>query len=127
MADKLYYIVSDYFATGEGRCISMMIFRPEFDDEDYEVKPAWTNDSAGQWVFIEGKLKPGITEKVVALRKFIEEYGDWYGQGAEIVTRDELLSRFGSCVPEFVKNITNPEAGPEPWFEWKQQLYYNYS
>lgn len=124
---ELYHLVSDYFATGEGRCISMMITHAEFEKEDYQVSPNWYIDEDSQWVYKEGVLKEGITETVVLTRKFVKEYGDWYGRGLEILTRNEYFERYDSCIPEFVKNITDPNKGTIPWFEWKQQIYFNFS
>lgn len=124
---ELYYLVSDYFATGEGRCISMMICRPEFEKEDYVSKPKWYVDQNNNWVFEEGVLKEGITEKVVLAREFVKEYDHWYGRGLEFLSRDEFFERFSSFVPEFVKSITDPNKGRIPYFKWKQQLYFNFS
>lgn len=124
---NLYYLVSDYFATGEGRCISMMITCVEYNDDDYQTKPKWYTDENGQWVYDEGILKEGMSEVVSLTKKFVKEYGDWYGRGLEILTRNEYLERYNSCIPEFVKNITDPNKGTIPWFEWKQQIYFNFS
>lgn len=127
MNNELRYLVSDYFATGEGRCISMMITRPQFEKEDYESNPNWYTDENGQWIYEEGTLKSGVSDTVVLTRAFVKEYGEWYGRGIEILSREEFLKRFSSCVPEFVKNITDENEQPAPWFEWKQQIYFNYS
>jgi hypothetical protein len=127
MSNDLIYAVCDYFATGEGRCISMLIIRPDFDDEDYESKPNWTVDIEGAWTYYEGVLKEGVTVEDVVKREFTKEFDSWYAIGMELLERDVFFERFDSCIPTVIKNLTDPAKGPIPAFHWKQQIYYNFS
>lgn len=125
--EYLHYLVSDYFATGEGRCISMMITPVEYTDDDYEINPTWTTDPDNGWTYNEGKLNEGITETVVLTRKFVKEFDSWYGRGLEILSREEFLKRYPNVIPEAVKDLTDPSKGRIPAFYWKQQVYFNFS
>lgn len=124
---NLYYLVSDYFATGEGTTVSMMICTPKYHIDDYITIPKWSINDQNEWVYDKGVLKQGITDHVVLAREFLEEYGEWFGGGLEILSRDEFFERFGEYVPSIVKNITESKENTVPYFKWKQQTHYNYS
>ena len=125
--NSLHFLVSDYYATGEGRTISMLIMRPSmyWTDDDWEVKPHWTDDFK---TFVEGTPKKGISNKVVAAREFINLFGDWYASGAENLPKEEFMQKFGHFVPDVVKNFVDPKDGEyPPALYWNQQLHFNFS
>lgn len=120
--DRLQYIVSDNFATGEGRTISMMISLPYPTDEDYEVKPRITED----WQYIPGVLKNSL--KIIAARRFVEKFGSWEAACAENLSREDFMSRYGHMVPDAVKKLSDPESKDlPPNIQWHQQLHFNFS
>lgn len=123
MTERFYYLASDYYATGEGRTLSLMICIPYAREEDYEV-PAHFKDN----VFVEGIRKKGHTDKVIAIRTFIEEFGNWYGQGVELFDRDTFFKKFGHLIPDLAKDMTEPDRNDRPGnFYWKQELHFNFS
>lgn len=126
MDNDLHFIVSDYYATGEGRTISMLVMRPSnyWTDDDWEVKPTFDEN----WKYIEGTPKPNVTNKVIADREFNNLFGEWYALGATNISKEEFLTNFGYLVPDTVKNFINPKDGEfPPALYWQQQLHFNFS
>ena len=120
MKDELYqFLACDYYATGEGLTVSILITRAYPRTEDYEDYVLATSPT--QFV-----LKKGNTAKVRAAREFIEQFGSWYAYGAENLERQEFLERFGHHLPEYVKNILTDEDTPGN-FNYRAKLHLNYS
>lgn len=112
MTKELYqYLACDYYATGEGRTVCLLITRAYPRTEDYDENY---------------EIKSGHTPKVRAAREFSEEFGGWYTQGAENLTREEFLKRFGNHLPPYTEKILTSEDGPGN-FNLKLQIHMNYS
>ena len=116
MNDELYqFLVCDYYATGEGRTVSLLITRayPHTDDyEDVKMMPPKVKNSA----------------KVRAAREFAERFGGWYLHGAENLPREEFLSRFGHHLPQYLINALSAEGEDCPGnLNFSQQLHLNFS
>lgn len=123
MEDELYqFIVSDYAATGEGRTVSILITRAYPHVDDYATK-GYVDENG---FFVSGKLKEGYSPKVIAAREFIEEFGGWYAQGAENLSRVEFLKRYKHFLPEFAIKMLNDPDQPGN-FNFRQQFHFNYS
>jgi len=116
MSEELYqFMACDYYATGEGRTVSLLITRAYPHTDDYED-------------VMTGNLKPGHTAKVRAAREFRDAFGGWYLQGAENLSREEFLRRFGNHLPPYTEKILNPEPGDGPGnFNLKLQIHMNFS
>jgi hypothetical protein len=114
MDTELYqFLACDYYATGEGRTLCLLITRayPRTDDYDENFE-----------------IKPGHTSKVRAAREFGDEFGGWYLQGAENLSREEFLKRYGNHLPPYTEKILNPEFGEGPGnFNVKLQIHMNFS
>jgi len=120
MEDELYqFLACDYYATGEGRTVSILITRAYPRAEDYKDYVLASNPP-------KSVLKAGHTPKVIAAREFIEQFGSWYAYGAENLERQEFLERFGHHLPEYVKNILTSEDPPGN-FIYIAQLHLNFS
>src|SRR6056300_1375154 len=106
MTDELYqFIAAEYFATGEGNTVMLLITRAYPQGDDYET----------QGEIVDGKFVPGTLKngaKFRAAREFVNEYGGYYAQCAENLSREEFLKRFGHYLPEFVKNVLTNEDQP---------------
>lgn len=115
MSEELYqFLACDYYATGEGRTICLLITRAYPRSEDYET----------------GETKPEVknSAKFRAAREFTEEFGGWYAQGAENLTREEFFERFGNHLPPYTEKILNPEPGEGPGnFNLNLQIHMNFS
>lgn len=113
MKDELYqFLACDYYATGEGVTICLLITRAYPHVDDYE----------GSYPDITYKN----TAKFRAAREFIEEFGGWYAQGAENLPREEFLEKYGKYLPELVRNLLTNDDQPGN-LNFKQQFHVNYS
>lgn len=124
MNDELYqFIAADYYATGEGRTVMLLITRAYPRHDDYAAPGNYTDG-----VYTPPALKEGLTPKVIAGREFIEEFDGYFARGAENLPREEFLKRFGHHLPEYVHNMLNLEGNERPGnFNFKQRLHLNFS
>ena len=118
--EELYqFLACDYFATGEGRTIMVLITRAYPKMEDYATESYFDENG-----FHLGELKNSA--KFRAARQFIEEFGGYYAQGAENLSRDEFVQKFGRFIPEIVLNLLNSEDQPGN-LSFKQEFHFNFS
>lgn len=124
MNDELYqFLACDYFATGEGRTVCLLITRAYPHTDDYETRGNFDNG-----VYTPGTLKKGISDKTIAAREFAENFGGYYLQGAENLPREEFLKQFGHLLPEFVHKLLAAEGTDRPGnFNFAQQFHFNFS
>jgi hypothetical protein len=122
--DELYqFLVADYYATGEGRTVMLLITRAYPHTDDYETPGSYVDG-----VYTPSTMKKGHTPKVIAAREFIEQFGGYLAQGAENLPREEFLKRFGHHLPEYVHKILAAEGNERPGnFNFKQSLHLNFS
>lgn len=119
MNDPYQFIVSDYFGTGEGSTVCILITRAYPTEDDYEIPP-----SLDGLKFVPGKLRNSA--KFRATREFIESFDKWYSNYAENLSREEFLQRFSSHLPPYVERILTSGEGPGN-FNFKLQLHMNFS
>ena len=118
--DELYqFLACDYYATGEGRTISLLITRAYPHTDDYEDHVLLSHPP-------KRVLKKGYTPKVIAAREFAEHFGVWYLQGAENLPREEFVKRFGHYLPDYVKNVLTSDDTPGN-MNFTQQFHINFS
>ena len=124
MNDELYqFLVADYYATGEGRTVMLLITRAYPHADDYETPGSYVDG-----VYTPATMKKGHTPKVIAAREFIEQFGGYFAQGAENLPREEFLKGFGHHLPEYVHKILAAEGNERPGnFNFKQSLHLNFS
>ncbi len=122
--NELYqFLACDYYATGEGRTVCLLITRAYPHTDDYETYGSFDNG-----VYTPGTLKKGMTDKTIAAREFAEKFGSWYLQGAENLPREEFLARFGHLLPEFAHKLLDAEGDDCPGnFNFAQQFHFNFS
>lgn len=124
MTEELYqFLACDYYATGEGRTLCLLITRAYPHTDDYETHGSYDSETGE---YTPPVMKEGHTAKVRAAREFTEEFGGWYTQGAENLSREEFLQRFGNHLPPYTEKILNSEDGPGN-FNLKLQIHMNYS
>lgn len=108
--DELYqFIVSDYYATGEGRTVCVLITRAYPWAEDYAEDETIKRSA-----------------KFRAAREFIVKFGRHAAEGAENLTREEFLDKVGHYLPEFVKNVLSDSDQPGN-FNYAQEFHLNFS
>jgi hypothetical protein len=122
MHEDLYqFLVCDYFATGEGRSIMLLITRAYPKQIDYEIQGKFEDGK-----YIPPKIKDGHTPKVIAAREFVDEFGGWYAQGVENVSRKEFIARYGHHLPEYIKKMLDDSEQPGN-LHFTQKFHFNYS
>ncbi len=114
------YVVVDYFATGEGRTIFLMITRARPTYNDYEVAPSFDDN----WHYTPGTEKNTADER--AIREMKEFAGDWFGLGAELLSRDDFVTRYGDMVPAVALNMSEGEDQPGN-IVYKSMFHFNYA
>jgi len=123
--EELYqFLACDYFATGEGRTIMVLITRAYPKQDDYEVPPDFKEDVEGKLQYIPGVL--ANTAKFRAAREFVKEFGGYFAQGAENLPRDEFFKRFGHHLPEYVQKMLTDDEQPGN-MHFKQSFHFNFS
>lgn len=124
MSEELYqFLACDYYATGEGRTVMLLITRAYPHADDYETPGDYNFETK---VYTPPVMKKGHTPKLIAAREFIKEFGGYFAQGAENLPRDEFVAKYGRHLPEYVLNFLNSEDQPGN-FNFKQSVHMNYS
>ena len=123
--DKCYqYLVSDYYGTGEGRTMCVLITRAYPKQDDYKVAPTFVEDAEGRPQYVPGELK--YNQKFIAAREFKERFGDFYSQFVENLDQEEFFNRFGRLVPQMVVKLHDSEDTPGNFY-FAQEFHFNYS
>ena len=118
MTEELYqFVACDYFATGEGSTISLLITRAYAGAEDWEERPSSAND----WT---GKLK--YSKQAIATRIFVEKFGSYLAHGVVNLPREEFLEKYGKHLPTIVLKLLTSEDQPGN-LSFSQQLHFNFS
>ena len=124
MAEELYqFLACDYYATGEGRSIMLLITRAYPHADDYETPGDYNLETK---VYTPPVMKKGHTPKVIAAREFAEQFGGYYLQGAENLSRLEFIRKYKSYLPEYVLNFLDSEEQPGN-FNFKQSVHFNFA
>jgi hypothetical protein len=120
MSEELYqFVACDYFATGEGRTICLLITRAYPKQDDYATESYF--DETG---FHLGELKN--TAKFRAAREFVEHFGSYYAQGADNLSKEEFIEKFGRFISEVVLKLLNSEDQPGN-LSFRQEFHFNFS
>lgn len=118
---ELIFIASEYYATGEGRTVSILITRAIPSDSHYYIKPEWVKTPEG-WKYKEGVMN--CTREQIALEEFKKTFDVWTAIGAEVLSQEEFVKRFSYQLPPMVINyISDPEGN----FRYHSQLHLNLS
>lgn len=126
MTDELYqFLACDYYATGEGRTVCLLITRAYPHTDDYETPGHYDTETK---IYTPPVMKAGHSPKVIAAREFAEKFDSFYLRGAENLPREEFLERFGHLLPEFAHTLLNKEGDERPGnFNFSQQFHMNFS
>lgn len=106
MTNELYqFLACDYYATGEGRTIALLITRAY----------PWAGDD-------------NTSAEFRAVREFTVKFGGFLTQGVEHLPREEFLKRFGNHLPEYVHKVIAAEGHDRPGnFNFAQEIHMNFS
>jgi hypothetical protein len=100
----MQYLASDYYATGEGRTICLLITRGYTIQDDYLEDGATLKNS----------------EKFRAAREFLEEFGHL---DAENLSKERFIKRYGTFVPDSVQYMLDEPAN----IHFIQRFHFNYA
>ena len=81
----MQYLVSDYYATGEGRTVCILV--------------------------MNALPREGMSSKLVAAKEFLEVFGDFYIRCAENLCKDDFFKRYGRYLPTYVEKVLDSGAG----------------
>jgi len=115
IADRDLYkiIVSDNFATGEGRTVYILITRAYPHTTDYDE---------------DFKVKSSSTPEFRAMREFIDKHGAWVATIATFITKEDLLKRYKHYLPEYaIKLIMDDSIDGPGNFNYSASFHVNYS
>jgi hypothetical protein len=125
MTQPLYqFVIGDYFATGEGRTIMLMITRAYPAQDDYETPGSFAMQEDGKLHYTPGVLKS--TTEQIALREFTDEFGAWFGASGKIISEADFLKQGSKLIPEAVREIIGDANAPGN-FKWASRFHCNYS
>jgi hypothetical protein len=123
-SEAYQFIACDYYATGEGRTICLLITRAYPKPDDYEVVPTFTKDDDGKIVHVPGVLKH--SRKLIAAREFSERFGKFLTQGAVNLSREDFFNRFSRLIPDMTVKLLNSKDTPGNFY-FAQEFHFNYS
>jgi hypothetical protein len=109
--NELYeFLVSDYFATGEGRTTFVLITRAYPQSEDYAEDMTVITTRAER-----------------AEREFREEFGGYFAQGARNISREEFLQYYSIHIPPWLERQLREQPEPEPGnLHFTQRIHLNF-
>jgi hypothetical protein len=97
----MQYLASDYYATGEGRTICLLITGAYPRQDDY----------------LDDTLKN--SEKFRAAREFLEEFGHL----PENLSKEQFIKRYGKFVPDSIQRMLDEPTN----IHFIQRFHYNYA
>ena len=122
--DDLYsFIAADYYATGEGRTICLLITRAYPRQDDYEIVPEYIK-VGDKYEFHPGILKNGSAAR--ALREFTEVFDSFIARGAIHYTSEQFFKEFGRFLPEVAHKMLTDADQPGNFY-WRSELHFNFS
>ena len=127
--ERYQFIISEYYATGEGRTLALLITRayPHNDDYSKESRNKSYTTEEGKFHFVMPTLKEGVTAKTIAKREFTEKFGYHMAIGAKFLTRKELLGELGGYLPEIVRQFLTSDQDDAGNFNYFSKYHVNYS
>lgn len=118
-----YFVASDYFATGEGRTVSLLITMAQAKPEHYSIEPE-IGIVDNKMVFKEGVLK--ISKEQIALEEMNKKIDPYFAACSEVLDEEKFFSLYASMIPEAVKKMVCDNK-MKPYLNWFQELHFNYS
>lgn len=106
--DYWIYMYSEYFATGEGQTISLMVTQavPRGDDLDKENNYKAINSKAYR-----------------AVREFHKEFGTWELYGLRFLPKNEFYTQCAYFIPPVMMKLSNAKC----YKHFHTQVHYNFS
>jgi hypothetical protein len=116
-ADYLKYLVCDYFATGEGRTVSILVTGLNPSDDEWKTAPTWNEG------YVPGVL--AVPEEDILKRQFTDVFGSWLAIGMEILDREAFEETYAQYLPPLFLKMNAADQPPN--LALQTQLHFNFS
>jgi len=104
------YMVSEYFGTGEGQTVCVMMTQANpGHPEDFE-------NSTNKYVAC-------TTQQYRAVRAFHEQFGTWYLHGLRFLTKEDFFSEYSYYIPPAMMKLLNRSC----FKDFYTRVHYNFS
>jgi hypothetical protein len=100
---NLYYMISEYYATGEGLVVCIYITPLIPLQTDYETLPRFSSSNFSGYV--PGKLR--YSEEEILTRQFTEKFGEFFSMGLTFATKEEICDKYAEFLPNHVIDLLN--------------------
>jgi hypothetical protein len=104
------YMIADYFGTGEGQTVSLMVTQANARGDDY---PPDGPD----------RYKPVNTKAYRAVREFHKEFGTWQLYGLRFLSKEAFYSECVYYIPPVMMKLSNAKC----YKRFYTEVHYNFS
>jgi hypothetical protein len=102
------YMVSEYFGTGEGQTVCIMMTQAEPHRDDF------TEDN---------RYVPVNSKQYRAVRAFHEQFGTWYLHGLKFLSKEDFFSEYSYYIPPAMMKLLNRSC----FKDFYTRVHYNFS
>jgi len=102
------YMIADYFATGEGHTVSLMVTQALPHGDDYPS---------------DGSYKAVNTKAYRAVREFHKEFGTWQLYGLRFLSKEAFYSECAYYIPPVMMKLSNAKC----YKNFHTEVHYNFS
>jgi hypothetical protein len=104
------YMIADYFGTGEGQTVSLMVTQANARGDDY---PPDGPD----------RYKPVNTKAYRAVREFHKEFGTWQLYGLRFLSKEAFYTECAYYIPPVMMKLSNAKC----YKRFYTEVHYNFS
>jgi hypothetical protein len=106
--DYWIYMIADYFATGEGHTVSLMVTQALPRGDDYPS---------------DGSYKTVNTKAYRAVREFHKEFGTWQLYGLRFLSKEAFYAECAYYIPPVMMKLSNAKC----YKRFYTEVHYNFS
>lgn len=103
------FLVSDYYGTGEGRTICVLLTQ--------------ALASATEDFCYEGEYKELTTKDYRAVREFHKYFGTWMLHGLEFVSKEDFFGKYGHLLPPALVELKDKDC----FLNYYSELHFNFA
>jgi hypothetical protein len=102
------YMISEYFGTGEGQTVCIMMTQAEPHRDDF------TEDN---------RYVPINSKQYRAVRAFHEQFGTWYLHGLKFLSKEDFFTEYSYYIPPVMMKLSNKSC----FKDFYTRVHYNFS
>jgi len=102
------YMIADYFGTGEGQTVSLMVTQANARGDDLDK---------------ENNYNPVNSKEYRAVREFHEEFGTWQLYGLRFLSKEAFYSECAYYIPPVMMKLSNAKC----YKRFYTEVHYNFS